>query len=189
MADGSGKGLTNRWRCARNQALVRPVLSAWLNRKCRAVRTLACGQTLRPMERSAVIYAIGDRLVVGASCRTPAGFRVDVEPRTLSMDASAEEFALALSNALAVSSAPIAPPRDWKSFFDPFLKAAGVRSHKAFMAATRLVSVDERDGTYTVMPSRNLGAKQGFEGDPAQAINTSDLGQAASLALAKLRSA
>ena len=140
------------------------------------------------MERSAVVYAINDRLIIGASRRTATGLRLEVEPQTLGGNAGLAELVASLSSALAASMPAAIPPRDWKGFFDPFLKAAGVRSFKAFMAAAQSVSIDERDGTFVVTPYRNLGPSEGFEPIPSEAATSPDLETAVSAVVEKLRS-
>jgi hypothetical protein len=131
------------------------------------------------MQRSAVVYSVNDRLIVGASRRTPAGFHIEVEPRPVSSDIEPSEFAGFLSAALDMSAVPAIAPKDWKGAFDPFLRAAAVRSLKDFMAQARSVNIDEIDGRFEITPNQNLGSKEGFEPASSEKSIASDLESAA----------
>lgn len=117
------------------------------------------------MDRAAVIYVINGRLVVGGNAKTTTGLRLNVDPITLPGDASAPEIGAVVLGRLEQSEVVLPHPAqtEWKGFFDPFLRAGGVRSFKAFMAGAQLIEVDQ-DGTgFTLTPTRNLGPKDGFE--------------------------
>lgn len=138
------------------------------------------------MQRAAVVYRINDRLIIGASRRTATGLRLEVEPRAVEADAELPRIVSALSSALDASTPAAVPPGDWRGFFDPFLKAAGVRTFKAFMAAAQSVDVDEENGAFIVTPNRNLGPKDGFEPIRSRASKVPDLGSVANALLENL---
>lgn len=139
------------------------------------------------MARSAVVYLVNGRLVIGSNRRTTAGFHLSVEPREMQAHATAEDVRNVLSSALDASLPVAATPTDWKGQFDPFLAAAGVRSYKAFMSSARSVGVDEADGEFTVTPYLNLGAKDGFGPIPCDASKLPDVGAAARAVLEMLQ--
>ena len=141
------------------------------------------------MERSAVVYAVNDRLIVAPNRRTATGLRVQVNPTAIDGSAGPTELSGSISAALDASALTAIPPRDWKGVFVPFLQAAGVRNMKVFMASARMVDVDERDGTFEVTPNRNLGPKEGFEPIPSETIRLSDWDAIAPTVLEKLRTA
>ena len=141
------------------------------------------------MQRAAVVYLVNHHLVIGASRRTATGLQLEVEPRALQADANAEEVAASLLSALHASEPTAVPPRDWKGVFDPFLRAAGVKNYKAFMAAARSVNVDEQDGEFVVTPNRNLGPREGFEPITSESLRLSDLPSVVRAVLEKLRTA
>ena len=78
---------------------------------------------------------------------------------------------------------------EWKGFFQPFLKASEVRSHKAFMKDAQRVSVREREADLKITPHRNLGPKEGFEPTSAeiQILPSKDLTVAAEMVLMALK--
>ena len=138
------------------------------------------------MQRSAVVYLVNHHLIIGASRRTATGLQMEVEPRSMHVDAEAEEVAASLLAALEPSEVSAVRPTDWKSVFEPFLKAAGVRRFKAFMSTARSVNVDEQDGAFLVTPNRNLGPREGFEPIPSEALKLSDLPSVARAVMEKL---
>lgn len=134
------------------------------------------------MEHSAVAYRANDRLIVAPIIRTTTGLSLEVEPIVLEAP-DQQSIAEALTYALARSGRIVAHPKrdDWKGFFDPFLKAAGVRSRAAFMKDATRVSIEVKDETLKLTPQRNLGSKLGFEGmsDAALYLPRGDLSAAA----------
>ena len=139
------------------------------------------------MHRSAVVYLVNHHLVIGASRRTATGLQLEVEPRALQADSNAEEVAATLLSALDASEPTEVQPGDWKGVFDPFLRAAGVKSYKAFMSGARSVNVDEQDGAFLVSPNCNLGPSEGFEPITSESLRLSDLPSVVRAVLEKLR--
>jgi len=117
------------------------------------------------MNRSAVVYAIGSKLIVASSSKTTMGVGLHVDPVVLSLDSSMGDVEVQLAESLRASDRILAHPAqsEWKGSFDPFLKAAGVRSFRSFMQNARMLMVDQDENGVTITPTRNLGAKGGFE--------------------------
>lgn len=127
---------------------------------------------LAPMKQSAVSYRVRDKLIIGYLVRTSMGLGLEVDPRPLMMTTPNDDVARAIGEALNASEKVVAHPTQdqWKGFFQPFIKAAGVRSFKAFMADAIRVSIDRRDAQLELKPHRNLGPKIGFEPIPSDVI-------------------
>ncbi len=128
--------------------------------------------TLVSMKQSAVSYRVKDKLIIGYLVRTSMGLGLEVDPRPLMMTTSNDDVAMAIGEALKASEKVIAhPTRDqWKGLFQPFIRAAGVRSFKAFMTDAIRVGIDRYDAQLKLEPHRNLGPKMGFEPIPSDVI-------------------
>ena len=123
------------------------------------------------MDRAAVVYAVNGRIVIAANPKTTTGLRLHMDPTVLPMKVTAEFLALQLQVKLQRSDHILPHPvqSEWKGSFNLFLKAAGVRSFRAFMTLARLIEVDQNDQEITVTPTRNCGPKEGFEAVQAEA--------------------
>ena len=128
-----------------------------------------CGHSIsiyrHPMGKSVAVYRANGRLLVAPMVRSTNGLGLEIDPKDLGECPDEESVEAAIASALAQSERIVPHPEqsEWKGFFNPFLKAAGVRSYKSFMATARSLSVDEECGVLIVTPNRNLGAKEGFE--------------------------
>lgn len=93
------------------------------------------------------------------------GVGLHVDPIVLPLDSSVDDLEVQLAASLRESDRILAHPAqsEWKGSFDPFLKAAGVRSFRSFMQNARMLMVDQNEDGVTITPTRNLGARGGFE--------------------------
>jgi len=124
------------------------------------------------MVKSAVAYRANGTVIIAPVIRTTTGLGLEVDPEILGAAPNEERVANALAHALVQSDRVVPhPPQDeWKGFFQPFLKATGVRSHKAFMDGAQRVSIRLVENQLKITPQRNLGSKEGFEPIPDQAV-------------------
>ncbi len=76
-----------------------------------------------------------------------------------------EELGTAVLRALTRSAIgiPHPAPSEWSSITRPLLDVAGVKSWSAFSKGTRSVAVELGEDELNVVPTRNLGARDGFE--------------------------
>lgn len=127
---------------------------------------------LTPMKQTAVSYRVQDKLIIGSLIRTSMGLGLEVDPRSLTMATPDDDVARAIGEALDGSGKVVAHPTQdqWKGFFQPFIKAAGVRSFKSFMTEAILVYIERNDAQLELEPYRNLGPKNGFEPRPSDVI-------------------
>ena len=110
--------------------------------------------------RVAHVYQLKDRLLIHPLLETTAGVLIAAEPyATLSLETEAHGLGHAVLAALAHSGRTVPHPTDWKAMAAPRLKAAGVRSEKAFQTGTRNVFVERDDRGFQVESTRNGGAK------------------------------
>ncbi|WP_225207208.1 hypothetical protein [Novosphingobium huizhouense] len=124
------------------------------------------------MKQTAVSYRVKDKLIIGSLVRTSMGLGLEVDPRPLMMTTPNDDVANALEEALDASGKVVAHPTQdqWKGFFQPFIKAAAVRSFKAFMTDAIMVYISRHDAQLELEPYRNLGPKNGFESIPSDVI-------------------
>ena len=124
------------------------------------------------MDRSAVAYFTNGKLIFAPIIRTTSGLGLEVDPVALDPTSEGRAYANAISEALDSSTRVVPHPSQdqWKGFFEPFQKAAGVRSHKAFMKDAVRVSIRATDDLFELTPQRNLGTKGGFEEIPEAAL-------------------
>lgn len=101
------------------------------------------------------------------------GLALEIEPKALGKSPALHCVAAVLSRALAQSDRVVPHPtqHEWKGSFAPFLKAAGVRSYRAFMDDARSVEIGVVDDELSLTPHRNLGSKGGFELLPDLAVS------------------
>lgn len=117
------------------------------------------------MTGSAVIYSSHGAVVVGSIVRTTAGVGLECDPVRLEDGAAPDQIATVIRRALAGPSRVIAHPaaREWKGLFEPFQRAAGVRSYKAFVTGAVRIEIEAVNGDLAITPNLNLGARDGFE--------------------------
>lgn len=153
------------------------------------VARLAWRRRLRELAaiRSASVYRVADRLVLCPQLLTRAGFYIAGPPAAFDWPVGREAMIGALEAALAASGRIVATPRRDDHDFGPVVAAAGVRSHKAFMARAVLVDVTLEKGMLHVLPMVNRGARRGFEGSgEGHRFEPDDMGGAADHLLALL---
>jgi len=125
--------------------------------------------------QEAVIYRVNGRMLVGAILETSEGIAIEKYPLMLKAHTDLE-LAEAIRGALETSGMIVPHPRneDWLRLFQPFLAAAGVRSLKAFMRDAASVTVRRDSGAIEIMPTRNMGPREGFHGLPDAMISVPD---------------
>ena len=123
---------------------------------------------------SAAIYLLKDRVLVHPWERTAVGLGIASEPFvSLPVDANPDTLGKAILTALSHSGQTVPHPRSWKGLDTPRLKAAGVKSERAFQSGTRSLSVERGAESFRIEPSRNGGTKgdtKGFEPLPERSI-------------------
>lgn len=134
------------------------------------------------MEQSAVVYLVNAKIIVAPVVRTTAGVGLEIDP-TLSL-ALPEELIPKVLRALEKSTIVVAHPTqsEWKGFFKPFQNIAQVRSHRAFMANAKQISIELVGDQIRIIPQRNLGGAEGFEpmADSAVLVPVANVNEAAS---------
>ena len=98
--------------------------------------------------------------------QTTAGLGIASEPYvSLPLDARPDSLGNSVNSALSKSGQTVPHPTIWKGLDKLRLKAAGVKSEKAFQTGARSVSI-ERGQVFRLEPSCNGGSKgdtKGFE--------------------------
>lgn len=121
--------------------------------------------------KGALVYPRGADVLVHSQLQTTTGLWILAEPVTrLDGGCSDGIVGSTLRAALEASRSGVCHPKEFKRIVEPLLRAAGVRSYKAFVEGARCVPVHEREGRLTLTPTRNLGSKEGFAEEPGAAI-------------------
>jgi hypothetical protein len=124
--------------------------------------------------KSAAVYQLKDRILVHPWQRTDMGLGMATEPYlALPLEVDAATLGKTVLDALGESGRTIPHPTVWKGQGAARLKAAGVKSERAFQTGSRYVSVERKRGGFLIEPSRNGGTKgdaKGFEPLPSHAI-------------------
>lgn len=106
----------------------------------------------------AALLSRKNRTLVYPECRTDAGFFVAMEPFiVLQQDPSATELGQALLTALNHSGRTVPTPTDWKTFSQPRLQAAGVKSEAAYQRNSKMVLIEMTGLKVVLKPTKNGG--------------------------------
>lgn len=121
--------------------------------------------------RTAAVFRRDNRYILHACSRTTDGVWILSGPCVVLPD-ECTDLALgqAIEAALVASVVGVPHPRDWQSVVEPLLSAASVRSWRSFMKGAAHLSVEVGDSVVALVPMRNLGARDGFEPQPAARI-------------------
>jgi hypothetical protein len=116
---------------------------------------------------SAAIYQLKDRMLIHPWQRTTMGLSMACEPYfSLPLDADAKALGDAALKALSLSGRTVPHPSSWNGLGAARLKAAGVKSEKAFQLGARSLTAEREAQGFRIEPSRNGGAigdSKGFE--------------------------
>jgi hypothetical protein len=93
-------------------------------------------------------------------------------PVLVSEQNDAVQLGNAILAALDGSKDNVAHPTSWKGQFDVVLKMAGVRTWNAFAKSARCVEIEFETNRISFLPTRNLGAKGGFEPLSAKVLSS-----------------
>lgn len=122
------------------------------------------------MRRATAFWRAG-KYFVHASSRTTDGLWILCEPVfAISENEDAATLGRKLAAALGGSRLDVPAP-SWKGLLTPLLTLSGVKSWTTFSKNASCVEVEEEGGRVALMPTRNLGPKEGFarirtEGSP-----------------------
>ena len=123
---------------------------------------------LKPRIRRAAVYRRDNRVVLCPESETTAGVWIPGSPVVGAPEPG--ELGRQLIHALEASKSGVDHPSVWTGLFDPVLRAAGVRSHAAFMQSAVRVGVSWNAAGVELTPCRNLGTKEGFDEIASKAI-------------------
>ena len=76
----------------------------------------------------------------------------------------------AIRSALDASRTNIPHLRVWKGILDPLLSLAGVKSWTALSRRATCIEVEEEGPRIVLVPTKNLGQREGFEADISKKI-------------------
>lgn len=111
----------------------------------------------------ATVYDRDGRLYVHSSSQTTAGLWIRNDaPVLVPSKENVGEIGRSVRQCLEASRQGVPHPTVWTNMFKPVLKAAKVRSYRAFMTSARCLGVSVAEGVVTLTPTRNEGSRGGF---------------------------
>jgi hypothetical protein len=136
-------------------------MSGWLQR----MRTLLAGNAApgrRGKRQCAIAYKRGEQVLIHASSKTTDGLWILQKPvmRVAALDNAG--MGRCVAEAMAISREDVAHPASFAGAFDPILEVAGVPSWDTFTEGVLCVGISVENGRMSFVPTKNLGAQQGF---------------------------
>lgn len=111
----------------------------------------------------ALVHQRKNQIIAVAQKMTDSGLFLNAEPCLVVAAAEVSAVGSAVSRCLDIYSTGAAHPQSWSDLEVALLRAAGVRSRIAFYREARLVNLGRQsDGCLRLVPTRNLGPKEGF---------------------------
>jgi hypothetical protein len=133
------------------------------------------GHGLGMADRKATVYRRAGLVLVNRVDTTTEGIPVSTDQvLTFGLDASPDLVGQGLLDVVRQARSHIPPlsRSEWVTGFDPVLRAAGVRSWRAFIRGCRDLSVFDEGDELRLVPSVNKGAREGFSLIDASEIRT-----------------
>lgn len=112
--------------------------------------------------KRAVAYKRNDRIIVHASSKTAAGVWMLAEPVMMADGVGSAALGEMILAALQGSEEGLPHPTSWKDIFDPVLKITGEKSWGRFIKSTRCIEVEVDGEVASLVPTKNMGAREGF---------------------------
>jgi hypothetical protein len=132
--------------------------------------------------KRATAYQRGERIILHASSKTKAGVWILSAPVLAADQTDPRHLGEGVLEALDGSREGVPHPISWKGIFDPVLQLAGVKSWGTFAKMAKCVQIEFGTNRIALLPTKNLGAKDGFEPLPAKLRSsspvTADIGNA-----------
>jgi hypothetical protein len=113
--------------------------------------------------RRATAYQRGDTIFFHPYSETMAGVWILSEPILKLKIYDREKLGEVALDTLNYSKTNVPHPIVWKGLFDPMLREARVKSWSAFSKSAKCVQIEFWENRISMLPTRNLGAKAGFE--------------------------
>lgn len=114
--------------------------------------------------KSATVYSRLGRFYVHASSRTTAGVWIATPPFIqVEAGATSSDLGRSVFQALSSSQSEVPHPTKWSSLMAPLLAHAGVKTWETFTRKSQCLTLEATENRIKLIPSRNLGATEGFE--------------------------
>ena len=118
--------------------------------------------------KKATAYKRDERIFLHASSRTVAGVWILTAPVLVVDQNDPVHLGQAILDVLRASHEGVEHPTSWMGLFDPVLKLAGTGSWGAFAKAAKCVEIEFGTNRISLIPTKNLGPRDGFEPLPAK---------------------
>ena len=117
------------------------------------------------MKLATVYRRRADFIIHPDSCTTVEAWILSEPCVRLPVDCTDGQLGATVLSALERSKTGVPHPTEWKGLLEPLLQAAGVKSWGAFAKNAVCVLVSEEANNIELVPTVNLGAREGFEED------------------------
>jgi hypothetical protein len=121
--------------------------------------------------KSAAVFSRNGVLYFHSQSRTTAGVWIATSPfLRIEPDGSPARKGEAAVEALRASQDGVPHPTNWNGLLTPLLELAGVKSWSTFMKGAKSLGLEVEGDGLKMVPTRNLGPKEGFEAVPEQTV-------------------
>jgi hypothetical protein len=103
------------------------------------------------------------KIILQPVSKTTVGLWKGDGPVVAIEEADVSKLGESVLKALAGSREDIPHPTSWKGSFDLVLKAAGVKSWKAFVKSAKRVEIKFSTNRVSFVPTKNCGPRDGFQ--------------------------
>lgn len=114
--------------------------------------------------KRAVLYQNNKKTIIHPFSKTVDGLWIWDNPiyvfEKINID---DETLKAILETLSHSRSSVEHPRNWKGFYDPVLKKAGIQSMRKFFDSMKSVEFELENNVLKLIPMENLGSKEGFQ--------------------------
>ncbi len=122
-------------------------------------------------KRRATVYLRRRQFYVHSVSQTTQGVWIFTSPCTkLDLKCPDTRLGEAIMSALSGSRDGVPHPVKWGHLIDPLLQQAGVKSWATFAAGASCVEIEDDGSRISIIPSKNLGARNGFLAEPTNAV-------------------
>jgi len=111
----------------------------------------------------ATAYMKDGRIFLHASCKTTAGVWILCRPVLVWDRSDSGSLGEMIFDVLDGSQENVPHPKQWKGGFDPVMQLAGVKSWSSFARSAKCVGIEFATNRVSFVPTKNLGARDGFE--------------------------
>lgn len=120
---------------------------------------------MKEVKSASILKFSTGKIIIHSKSRIKDGPSYATPPYFIEQHLSYKEIAERLLEALKYSLDDAPEPLDWKFFRKGYLKKMEVKTMKALHDGSINIGVFTKDGNYYISPTKNMGSREGFQGD------------------------